>query len=55
METFAGRIISFCQDLDFNGPLPEGIRVMNTFRDQTVMNGVKSFYSKYYSEIMSAT
>jgi hypothetical protein len=51
MTTFADRIISFCNDLDFTGSLPEGISVMNPFRnDPEVSSAVSRFYRKYYCD-----
>jgi hypothetical protein len=50
MDTFGGRIISFYSNLDFTDNLPEGIRVMNPFRDQSVMRAVKAFYTRYYND-----
>jgi hypothetical protein len=51
MTTFADRIISFCNDLDFTGSLPEGISVMNPFRnDPEVSSAVSRFYRKYYND-----
>jgi hypothetical protein len=51
MNSFADRIISFCNDLDFAGSLPEGISVMNPFRnDPVVLSAVKRFYRKYYRD-----
>jgi hypothetical protein len=51
MDTFADKIISFCLSLDFNGRLPEGISVMNPFRNNPgVMSVVSQFYKKYYCD-----
>ncbi len=51
MSTFAEKIITFCRELDFRGDLPEGISVMNPFRDNPeVFSTVTSFYKKYYSD-----
>jgi hypothetical protein len=51
MDTFAERIISFCLSLDFNGSLPEGISVMNPFRNNLqAMAVVSQFYRKFYSD-----
>jgi Uracil DNA glycosylase superfamily len=51
MSTFADRIISFCNDLDFTGSLPEGISIMNPFRNNPeVSSAVSKFYHKYYSD-----
>jgi hypothetical protein len=51
MSTFAERIISFCRDLDFDGSLPNGISVMNPFRNNTgVLTTVSQFYQKFYND-----
>jgi hypothetical protein len=51
MDTFAEKIISFCLSLDFNGNLPEGISVMNPFRNNPrAMAAVSQFYRKYYND-----
>ena len=51
MSSFADRIISFCNDLDFTGSLPEGISIMNPFRkNEKVLSTVSQFYRKYYSD-----
>jgi hypothetical protein len=51
MDTFADKIISFCLSLDFKNSLPEGISVMNPFRNNPeVMTVVSLFYRKYYSD-----
>jgi len=49
--TFAEYIIDFNQNLNFNGSLPEGIRVMNPFKDNRNVNTITAeFYKKYYSD-----
>jgi hypothetical protein len=51
MSTFAEKVISFCMGLDFQGTLPEGISIMNPFRNnQEVISAVSKFYRKYYSD-----
>ncbi|HZL77145.1 MAG TPA: uracil-DNA glycosylase family protein [Bacteroidales bacterium] len=51
MDTFAEKIISFCLSLDFNGSLPEGISVMNPFRNNPrAMAVVSQFYRNFYSD-----
>jgi hypothetical protein len=48
---FADRIISFLTSLDYNGPLPEGISVMNPFRDNPgIIPLITQFYRKFYSD-----
>lgn len=49
--TFAERIISFLKDLEFKGSLPDGISVMNPFRDNPQVIGVVTeFYNKFYND-----
>ncbi len=51
MKTFADRIISFNETINFSGELPEGIRIMNPFRENKKLITVWSgFYKKYYSD-----
>lgn len=49
--TFAEKIIDFNSNLDYRGALPDGIRIMNPFRDNPeVLTVIKKFYSKFYSD-----
>jgi len=49
--TFADSIISFNQSLDFTGTLPDGIRVMNPFKENPhVLEISKEFYEKFYND-----
>lgn len=51
MITFAENVINFCSELDFPGELPEGISVMNPFRENPqVLTVISAFYRKYYSD-----
>ncbi len=51
MRCFAEKVISFCSELEFQGLLPEGISVMNPFRENNdVLPLVTKFYRKYYSD-----
>ncbi len=51
MDTFAERVIAFNKSLDFTGSLPEGIGIMNPFRENEMILPVSSaFYRKYYSD-----
>ncbi len=50
-RTFAGRVIAFNKTLDFRAPLPDGIRVMNPFReDPGTLAASSRFYRKYYND-----
>ncbi len=51
MMTFADKIISFYSDITFEGKLPDGISLMNPFRDNLhVMETISLFYRKYYND-----
>ncbi|SHG60506.1 uracil-DNA glycosylase family protein [Pedobacter caeni] len=51
MSTFADRIIAFNKSLEFTGSLPEGIRIMNPFKESPVaLASSSAFYRKYYSD-----
>lgn len=51
MPTFADKIITFNQNLTFNGRLPDGIRIMNPFRENpNVLDISAQFYKKYYDD-----
>jgi hypothetical protein len=49
--TFAGKVIEFNNNLAFKGTLPTGVRVMNPFRENPVVNELAAgFYTKYFSD-----
>lgn len=51
MRTFADKVIEFNQTLDFQGKLPEGIRIMNPFKeDDKIIPISASFYKNYYND-----
>jgi hypothetical protein len=48
---FADSIIKFSGELDFKGSLPEGISIMNPFRDNPgIMPVITRFYHKFYDD-----
>lgn len=50
-ETFAERIIAFNRAVHFEGELPDGIRIMNPFRENDLILPVSSaFYRKFYND-----
>lgn len=50
-KTFADDVIAFNEQLSFDAALPEGIRVMNPFREQPgVMAVMRQFYQRYYGD-----
>jgi hypothetical protein len=52
MGTFAGEVISFCKEIEFNGELPAGISIMNPFRNNPdIIRVISEFYLKYYNDI----
>lgn len=51
MTTFADKILKFNNKLEFDGPLPNGIQIMNPFKDNQIVNSTtEKFYRKYYSD-----
>lgn len=51
MPTFAESVIAFNQSLQFTGALPQGIEVMNPFRENpAALAASSSFYRKYYND-----
>ncbi len=49
--TFADKVIAFNTSLEFNDPLPNGISIMNPFRQNDLILPISSaFYRKYYSD-----
>ncbi len=51
MKTFADKVISFNKKVDFKGELPEGIRIMNPFKENNHSLEISSaFYKKYYDD-----
>jgi len=51
MTTFADKIISFNSSLDFKGKLPDGIRIMNPFKEnESIILVSSAFYKKYYND-----
>ena len=51
LMTFAEKVISFYSYLGFTGILPEGIAIMNPFRENPkIIPVITQFYSKFYSD-----
>jgi len=49
--TFADKVILFNQQLEFDGQLPAGIRIMNPFKESPQVNAItEEFYRKYYGD-----
>ncbi len=49
--TFADRTLTFNRNLDFKDPLPEGISIMNPFKDdEQIMQVSTQFYQKFYHD-----
>jgi hypothetical protein len=47
---FADKMLPFIQSLHLPAILPEGIEVMNPFRDTTTLEFCRQFYLKYYND-----
>lgn len=51
MKTFADKIIAFNEQVEFTGQLPEGIRIMNPFKENPEILAISgAFYKKYYDD-----
>jgi hypothetical protein len=49
--TFAERIITFYKEVDYSGSLPEGISIMNPFKENSrILPVITEFYKKYYND-----
>lgn len=47
---FGERVISFYQKLQIDTELPEGIDVLNPYKDEKVIDLCRKFYDKYYND-----
>jgi hypothetical protein len=48
---FAEEVIQFFRGLEYNGALPEGISIMNPFRDKSrIIPVISQFYHKFYND-----
>ncbi len=51
IKNFGERVVEFNSNLQYDGNLPEGFRVMNPFLDNPeTMDVIKQFYNKYYND-----
>ena len=51
MAPFADRVINFNKKLDFKGSLPDGIKIMNPFKENQHINFIsEKFYKKYFND-----
>lgn len=51
MKTFANKIIDFNSSIDFMGELPDGINLMNPFKEKgNILSVSSSFYNKFYND-----
>jgi hypothetical protein len=50
MGNFSQKVIHFNKELTYEGGLPQGIRVMNPFRDEEVRSVSEQFYRKFYND-----
>jgi hypothetical protein len=48
---FSEKVLDFYMKLDYTGSLPEGISIMNPYRDNPqILPLISSFYNKYYND-----
>lgn len=50
MTSFASRVNAFNRELEFDGPLPPSIGIMNPFKIPRVYEAASAFYNKYYND-----
>jgi len=51
MASFAEQVISFCDELEYKGSLPEGISIMNPFKNNPeIIPAISQFYNKFYND-----
>lgn len=51
MPTFADKVIAFNKQIDFKGTLPDGISIMNPFKENKEIIPISSaFYKKFYDD-----
>ncbi len=51
IPTFAEKVISFLKELTYSGSLPEGISIMNPFRDNPdILPLITRFYRRFYND-----
>jgi hypothetical protein len=51
MNTFAEKVIRFNRELDYAGDLPDGIRIMNPFKENREIESIsRAFYEKFYND-----
>ena len=48
--TFADRILKFYQSLEIEQKLPEGVEILNPYKNREVMDVCTAFYKKYYND-----
>jgi hypothetical protein len=49
--TFADKIISFYRELEFKGTLPDGISIMNPFKENPeIIPSISQFYYRFYND-----
>jgi hypothetical protein len=49
--TFAEKVISFYKGLEFKGPLPKGISIMNPFKENLqIIPVITQFYGRFYND-----
>jgi hypothetical protein len=51
---FSEKVTDFYRNLDYSGTLPEGISIMNPYRDNPlILPLISSFYNKFYNDCQS--
>jgi hypothetical protein len=51
MASFSEKVVSFCKEVEFTGSLPDGISIMNPFRDNPeIISVISQFYGRFYND-----
>jgi hypothetical protein len=50
MMTFADTVLQILADLRIGKALPDGVQVLNPYRDETVMELCRTFYQRFYND-----
>jgi hypothetical protein len=53
--TFADQVLSFYKDLEIKTPLPEGVVVLNPYRDDESFSYCTKFYKKFFDDVDERT
>lgn len=50
MMSFSEKVLKFYKELNIGHPLPEGVEIMNPYKDEICMEVCRRFYNKFYND-----